>query len=141
MNVEADLVRELIRDEGLRLRPYRCSAGKLTIGVGRNLDDVGITEAEARHLLVNDIARTFAECSREPWWPAIADDAVRRRAMLNFAFNVGLPRLKGFKRALAALEIGNFDAAARELLDSRWAKQVGGRARRIAHMIATGADP
>lgn len=128
---------DLRRDEGLRLKPYRDSVGKLTIGVGRNLDDAGITEAEADVLLDGDVARAIADLDRTlPWWRGLSE--VRRRALLNMAFNLGLPRLRGFEGMLADLERGDFVGAAREAIDSRWARQVGARAQRIAAMLAEG---
>ena len=136
MDIDA-IKADLRRDEGLRLKPYRDSVGKLTIGIGRNLDDAGITEAEADQLLGNDIARAVADLDRAlPWWRRLSP--MRRRALLNMAFNLGLPRLLGFKGMLADLERGDFEGAAREAIDSRWARQTGARAQRIAMMLAEG---
>ncbi len=127
MTITADLK----RDEGLRLKPYRCSAGKLTIGYGRNLDDVGITGIEADILLDYDIRRTYADLDRAlPWWRGLP--APWQRGLLNMAFNLGLTRLLTFKRMLAALQAGDGGRAAAEALDSKWAVQVGERAQRIA---------
>jgi lysozyme len=129
--------RELTQDEALRLKPYRCTAGKLTIGVGRNLDDVGITANEADYLLENDIGRAMADLDRAlPWWRGLSDS--RQRALVNMCFNLGLTRLLGFKGMLSALESGDGAEAAREALDSAWARQVGGRAQRIAKMLVEG---
>jgi len=121
----------LKRDEGLRLKPYRCSAGKLTIGYGRNLEDVGITEAEAEILLEHDIRRSLADLDRAlPWWRGLP--APQQRGLINMRFNLGLTRLLGFKKMLAALQAGNGKLASEEALSSKWADQVGARARRIA---------
>lgn len=126
---------DLVRDEGLRLKPYRDTVGKLTIGVGRNLDDVGISDAEAGHLLGNDISGVLADLDRAlPWWRGLSE--ARQRALANMCFNLGLTRLQGFKKMLAALEAGDWPAAAREALDSKWARQVGARATRIAEAFA-----
>lgn len=128
---------ELIRDEGLRLKPYRCTAGKLTIGVGRNLDDVGLIEEEAMYLLKTDIDRAMDDLDRNvPWWRSMAD--ARRRALVNMCFNLGWPRLSQFKNMLAHLQAGDFARAAAEALDSRWARQVGERSARIAALIREG---
>jgi len=132
------LVDDLIRDEGLKLKPYRCTAGKLTIGVGRNLDDVGISHQEAIDLLTNDIVRVRAECARQPWWPAVQGDQVRERAMLNMAFNVGIVGLSKFTNTLAAVKAKDWPRAARGMRASLWAKQVGARAERLAVMMETG---
>ena len=122
---------DLKRDEGLRLEPYNDSVDKLTIGYGRNLDDVGITEHEAEVLLQNDIGRARIDLDRAlPWWRALSEAS--RRGLVNMCFNLGLPRLLTFKRMLAALEAGDGGLAADEALDSKWAAQVGNRAQRIA---------
>lgn len=127
---------ELRQDEGLRLKPYRCTAGRLTIGVGINLDE-GITEDEADYLLASRIRRAEAELDRAlPWWRGLSD--ARQRALVNMAFNLGLPRLLGFKGMLGALEAGDWNEAARQALNSAWARQVGPRAARIAKMIEEG---
>ena len=128
---------ELIRDEGLRSKPYRCTAGKLTIGVGRNLDDVGLIAEEAKYLLKTDIDRAMDDLDRNvPWWRSMTD--ARRRALVNMCFNLGWPRLEGFKNMLAHLQAGDFARAAAEALDSRWARQVGERSERIAALIREG---
>jgi lysozyme len=136
--MNADLLAdELTRDEGLRLKPYHDTVGKLTIGIGRNLEDVGITPAEAHYLLVGDIARAMADLDRTvPWWRKMTD--VQQRALVNMAFNLGVPRLLGFRDMLDALRGGDFDRAAYEALDSKWASQVGERAQRIAKMFREG---
>ncbi len=125
---------ELIVDEGLRLKPYRCPAGKLTIGIGRNLDDRGITEAEAMVLLDNDIAIVEAELDHAlPWWRTLPDAPAR--ALANMAFNMGVPRLLGFRRMLEALRHGDYTTAAEEAQNSRWATQVGPRAQRVGRRL------
>ena len=128
---------DLTRDEGLRLRPYQDTVGKLTIGVGRNLDDVGISEAEALVMLEADIDRSVTELNRHLPWLLDRPEPVQR-ALANMCFNLGWPRLSGFRNMLAALEAGAYDRAAGEALDSRWARQVGARAQRIAALIRTG---
>lgn len=125
---------ELIRDEGLKLKPYRDTVGKLTIGVGRNLDDVGISEAEAATLLESDIARTAKALDLNlPWWITLSEE--RQRVMLNMAFNMGIRGLLGFKNTLAAIQAGKFEDAANGMLASKWAGQVGNRAQRLAQMM------
>lgn len=134
-----DLIADLRRDEGLRLKPYRCTAGKLTIGYGRNLDDIGITRDEAEQLLRDDVWRVLVELDRDmPWWRDLSTD--RQRALANMALNLGLPRLKEFRKMLAALQRGDWEEAARQALDSRWANQVGQRARRIAGLIGRAGE-
>lgn len=133
MNLDA-LIDDLIRDEGVVLKPYKCTAGKTTIGIGRNLDDVGITAAEARMLAFHDIDRVEAELTRNIPWIFDKPEPVQR-AVANMCFNMGWPRLSGFKKMLAALEAEDYEKAAAEALNSRWASQVGERAQRIAKLI------
>lgn len=128
---------ELIRDEGMKLKPYRDTVGKLSIGVGRNLDDVGISQIEAAHMLDGDIQRTAASLDAElPWWRTL--DEVRQRVVLNMAFNMGISGLMGFKNTLASMQAGKYDDAAAGMLASLWAKQVGQRAQRLAVMMQQG---
>ena len=127
----------LIRHEGFKLKPYRDTVGKLTIGVGRNLDDVGITREEAMLLLDNDVAKVQAALDLEhPWWRSL--DSVRQRALIDMAFNLDLRGLDGFALALAGLQGGAYAEAAREVLRSKWARQVHGRANELAAMIKDG---
>lgn len=122
---------DLIRDEGLRLKPYRCTAGKLTIGVGRNLDDVGITRDEALYLLDGDIARVKAEVRKAfPWFDGLDDD--RQDVVLNMVFNLGLYRFSQFHQTIKAIESGDYKKAAEQMRKSLWARQVGARAERLA---------
>lgn len=124
-------VADLKRDEDLRLKPYLDTVGKLTIGYGRNLDDLGITPAEANMMLDTNIKFALHDLDdNAPWWRGLPETA--RRGLANMCFNLGWPRLSGFVRMLEALQAGDFDTAAAEALDSRWAQQVGDRAQRIA---------
>jgi lysozyme len=131
------LCQELKRDEGIRLKPYRDTQGNLTIGVGRNLDTVGISKAESGVLLLNDIERLEqALDAKWPGWRRL--NPVRQRVMLNMAFNLGIRGLLTFKAALAALQQQDYDQAAAHMLNSLWAKQVGPRARRLAQHMREG---
>lgn len=122
------------RHEGLRLKPYRCTAGKLTIGYGRNLEDVGITEREADILLERDIAVAKQELARV--LPESADlGEARYAALVDMVFNLGIARFQGFRKMIAAVKAGDFETAAREMLHSRWAQQVGKRAVEDWHMM------
>jgi len=122
---------DLIRDEGERLKPYIDTVGKVTIGVGRNLTDVGITPAESAAMLGGDIARVDVEAAARMPWLAGCPEPVQR-GVKNMLFNMGWPRLSGFKNMLRALEEKRWDDAATEALNSTWATQVGARAQRIA---------
>lgn len=133
------LRQQLIRHEGIRLTPYRCTAGKLTIGAGRNLEDRGITEAEALYLLDNDIdACVRALVARFTWFPDL--DAIRQRVMVDLAFNLGMGGLLGFRKFLAAMGRGDYLTAKKELESSAWYGQVGPRGPHLCSMLATGAE-
>jgi lysozyme len=134
------LIRQLRLHEGERLKPYRCTAGKLTIGVGRNLEDRGITAQESAYLLGNDITSTQAALLKALPWVGTLDD-VRQRVLIDMAFNMGLGTLLTFRRTLAAVQAGQYQQAAAMMLESRWAGQVGQRAKRLSQMMATGQDP
>lgn len=132
-----DIISQLKRDESCRLKPYRDSVGKLTIGVGRNLDDVGISQDEADTLLQHDVVNV-SQAIREnlPWTSALDD--VRRAVLVNMAFNMGIHGLLGFKNFLDAVKAGKWAEAANEMFNSRWASQVGARSHRLAQQIETG---
>ncbi len=130
----------IVLHEGKRLKPYRCTAGKLTIGVGRNLDDVGISEEEAAFLFESDLRRVEESLSRCFPWSADLDE-VRRAVLADMCFNLGVVGLAKFKNFLSRMEAGDFKAASLEMLDSRWAVQVGARARRLSTMVESGEWP
>lgn len=131
------LLEQLIRHEGLELKPYKCTSDKLTIGVGRNLQDVGITKEEALLLLKNDVENVEQQLKHYmPWSESL--DPVRRAALINFVFNVGIGTALKFENAMEALKQSDYDTAAAELLDSRWSTQVGSRAQELATQIRTG---
>jgi lysozyme len=131
------LVEQIVRDEGCSLKPYRDSVGKLTIGVGRNLDDVGIRQDEAMILLQNDLMRATQDVLRALPWAANLD-LIRRAALTNMAFNMGIGKLLGFVHMLENLKCGKYQEAAESALNSHWAQQVGARATRLAEQIKTG---
>lgn len=124
----------LIQHEGLKLQPYKCSAGKLTIGVGRNIEDNGITQDEAIYMLRNDIKRCRDELGK---FHLSLGTGAREAAIVNMLFNLGLPRFTAFKNMIMALSLGQWEVAAEEMLDSKWAKQVGQRAQTLADMVRT----
>ena len=131
------LIEELKRDEGVRFYPYRCSANKLTIGIGRNIEERGISEDEAEYLLENDLTMCIEEVeSIFTWYYSLTSN--RKRAIINMVFNLGLTKLLKFKKFIAAMESLDYKEAGKEMLDSRWAKQVGNRADRLEQMIVNG---
>tara|TARA_R100001377_G_scaffold56796_1_gene33808 strand:+ start:304 stop:726 length:423 start_codon:yes stop_codon:yes gene_type:complete len=137
MSIIIDMLR---KHEGVETHAYKCTADKITIGVGRNIDKgggIGLSDDEIDYLLSNDIKRVSSELIRAfPWYSEL--DEVRKDALTDLCFNVGLSRLMGFKKALAAMATEDYEIAADEFLDSRWAKQVGSRAFTITEMIRTG---
>lgn len=126
----------LIRDEGMKLRVYLDSKGKMTIGVGRNLEDVGISEDEAMLLLKNDVAAANKEASKYSWFSGL--DPVRQDVIVCMMFNLGSSKFSEFKRLFTALENHDFNSAASEMLDSRWAGEVGKRAANLAQVMKSG---
>lgn len=124
----------LVRHEGLKKAPYRDSAGKLTIGVGRNLDDRGVLDCEVALMLDNDIDEARKACLRIfPGFDGIDDN--RQHALLDMAFNLGATRLAKFTKMIAAVQARDWKTAAKEMADSEWAKQVGDRALELEQLI------
>jgi lysozyme len=152
------LVEKLIQHEGLVLQVYQDSLGIDTIGIGRNLEDrgiskeelddldiptidhiyeYGITEADAMVLAENDVQIVEEELLRAH--PCVDGlDAVRQLILVDMAFNMGVPRLCKFKKMWAAIHDEDFSTAAKEMLDSRWANQVKSRSTKLAHAMHTG---
>ena len=123
--------------EGLRLHPYKCTAGKTTIGYGRNLDDVGIDLAEAESLLQRDITLTDVNLHRDFKFFKDLNDT-RKAVLIDMAYNLGMNRFKKFRKMLTALENQDYSEAAHQMLDSRWANQVGKRADTLATKMVAG---
>jgi len=152
------LIEKLVAAEGLRLQVYKDTLGIDTIGIGRNLEDrgitkqeldeldipsidhvykYGITEADAVYLATNDVQIVEEELVRAH--PCVDRlDSVRQLICIDMAFNMGVPRLCKFKKMWAAIEAEDYPTAAKEMLDSRWAKQVKGRATKLANAMHNG---
>lgn len=148
----------LIRDEGMELKVYKDTLGIDTIGVGRNIIDRPLTVAEmqhlgifstqeiydngitlygARYLLRNDVA--IAERELLAAQSCVKNlNAPRQMVCVNMAFNLGMPRLKRFTNMWNAIHRKDYERAADEMLDSRWAEQVKGRATRLSDIMRTG---
>ena len=153
-----NFVNKLIAHEGLRLQVYQDTLGIDTIGIGRNLEDRGITdeeldwmdmpsmdavyehgisEADAMYLAQNDVQIVEEELLRAH--PCVEDlDAVRQLVVMDMAFNMGVPRLRKFKKMWNAIHENKFDVAAKEMLDSRWATQVKSRAVKLSNAMHNG---
>lgn len=125
--------------EGLRLKPYRCTAGALTIGIGRNLDANGISEDEAILLMRNDLAKCKAQVATLDMPEDLGE--VRTAVLVNMCFNLGFGGLKSFKRTLGLIKEKRFVEAAKAMGESKWARQVGRRATTLRRMMETGRWP
>lgn len=134
------LVALVKQHEDLSLGPYRCSAGKLTIGYGRNLEDRGITKAEAEYLLENDLAIARNDVSG-----LVANfeelDEVRQAVLVDMCLNLGGPRFAGFEQMILAVQDEEYSRAADEMVDSKWFAQVKTRAVRLVEMMRSGEWP
>tara|TARA_R110001599_G_scaffold331340_2_gene546057 strand:- start:262 stop:678 length:417 start_codon:yes stop_codon:yes gene_type:complete len=134
-NLIKDVAKQIKIDEGFVSTPYECTAGKITIGYGRNIEDNGITREEAEILLSNDIKGTFCELEAKfDWFLLMPYD--KQAVLINMCFNLGLTRLLKFKKMLAALKVKDYKEASIQMLDSKWAEQVGERATRLSDAMA-----
>lgn len=141
MNLER-LKAQLIRHEGCVLHAYQDTEEFWTIGVGRLIDQKrggGITQEEAAYLLENDIKKAEVLASAYDWYPML--DEVRQAVVIDMMFNLGPGRFAGFKKMIAAIEAKDWKEAAEQMLDSKWAVQVGNRALRLAEMMRSGVWP
>lgn len=134
--MKEDLEDMITRHEGIRLKPYKDSVGKLTIGIGRNLDDRGITEAEARMMLKYDIAIAEEALLKYPWYLNL--DQVRKEILINMMFNLGSVKFHQFKRLHHFIANKDYQNAAEEMIQSKWCIQVGNRAKELAAMMVLG---
>ena len=152
-----ELVKIIAKHEGMVLEPYRDSLGISTIGIGRNLEDRsisdgelmhmnktledvvnnGLTEEEAYYLCNNDIMIVEKELvARKPL--VLQLDDIRQMCLVDMGFNMGVPRLMKFVNMWEAIDKADFQWASEEMLDSRWAKQVGRRATHLSEVMRTG---
>jgi len=134
--MERTLIDWIKHHEGYRRYVYKCTAGVQTVAYGRNLETVGISPEEAEYLLNNDIKRCVEQLERYIWFthqPRGVKDA-----LINMCFNMGITRLLGFTRMIAALAMNDYRTAAIEALDSRWAQQVPERAKDVTCMLREG---
>lgn len=137
MNYVKTAISMLKRHEGYRQFPYKDTVGVTTIGYGRNLESRGISKEEAEYLLMNDasIADDFLE---KAFCYYVDLDGPRRAVLIDMLVNLGAPRLSKFKKMHEALQSHNYDEAAAEMLDSKWAHQVGQRAVTLSQVMITG---
>jgi lysozyme len=127
---------QLALHEGRRAKPYTDTVGKLTIGVGRNLTDKGLSDSEIDYLLMNDIRECTDDLKTFLWWDDL--DEVRRNVLIDMRFNLGPSRFRQFKATLAAVAMGDYVTASDQMRKSKWYRQVKGRGERLARMMSTG---
>ena len=135
MDIEV-LIDDLINDEGIRLKAYRCTAGKLTIGIGRNLDDKGLSIQEIMYLCKNDINEILPQLQKLPFWNEL--NSARQEVLANMAFNLGVEGLLKFKKTIDLISKKEYEKASAEMLRSKWANQVGKRALRLSKVMRSG---
>jgi len=127
----------LKQHEGFRAKPYRCPAGKLTIGYGINLEE-GITKAEADVLLHMRVIKLYDELSNQfPWFSSLCQE--HQGVLVNMAYNLGIGGLSKFKKMLAAWERKDFDQVVAEMRNSQWYAQVGNRAKELIRIVQINA--
>jgi lysozyme len=136
---QSRLEKTIVNDEGFSQTIYQCSAGKWTIGIGRNVQDKGITYAEAMHLLKNDILECTQDLQR-----VFGDQFERlpdhtQEALINMRFQLGPGSFRTFRKFIAAIKAWDFAEAERQGLDSKWAKNdTPGRAKRVLKVLRHG---
>ena len=132
-----NVIEQLKKHEGLSLKPYQCTANKTTIGYGRNLEEKGITEVEANFMLAEDVSFFSNELSKKLYYFDNLNDA-RQAVLINMAFNLGVEGLMKFKMTLSYIENQYYEQASVEMMDSKWAVQVGNRAYELSEQMKTG---
>lgn len=130
------IIEQIKQHEGLKLKPYRCTSGKLTIGYGRNLEAKGISKGEAESMLLSDIAEVEERLVRAGFLSGLND--ARKAVLINMAFQLGFNGLSKFRNMLAAVQSEQYVLAASEMLDSLWAKQTPNRAKELSEQMLTG---
>ena len=131
------LVNSVAQHEGFRAKAYTDSVGKLSIGYGRNIEDVGISKKEAAFLLQNDLDAAEASCrSAFEWFDNLTP--ARQIVLIEMAFNLGFRKLLGFGQTIKACREGRYADAANQMLRSKWAEQVGQRAKTLAERMRVG---
>ena len=133
-----DIVTAQLRiDEGTRVKPYKDQFGNITIGVGRNLTAVGLSDDEIEVLLSNDVNHAaVAAATVFPSFPALSDQ--RKAVLVNMAFNIGQQGLSEFTQFIALVEAQDWNGAADDMIRTRWATEVGPRATRLAQHMRDG---
>lgn len=132
-----EMIEHIKESEGYERFVYKCPAGVLTVGYGRNLESNGISEEEAEFLLMNDIKKVIADLDLFlPWWSLMSEK--RQMVLIDMGFNLGITRLNKFTKTLTEMQQGNYIKAADMMLQSKWASQVGDRAKKLAQWMRNG---
>ena len=134
--IDDTLRRMLVLDEANKSRLYPDSVGKLTIGIGHNIDDKGLSPEVIDLQYKIDVQEVKDELQPLKW--ATDHDPIRQLVIIDMCFNLGLTKLLGFKNMIEALKEKSYTIAADEMMDSKWARQVGPRADRLFYMMMTG---
>ena len=125
----------IIDHEGYRRFPYKCTAGATTVGYGRNLDSRGISEDDALYLLNNDIRDCTADLL------SIFPDQFEsfpeniKMVLIDMRFQLGSGGFRKFKKMIRAVKRNDPGEMIRQMKDSRWYRQVPGRAEDLIRMI------
>lgn len=130
------LVEMVKQHEGFRRTVYKDTVGKMTIGYGLNVEDKGLDKFEAELLLRNHLLELEAQLKEYDWFRI--QDRVRKDALIDMAYNLGVTGLLQFKNMIRALRDKDYTQAKAEALDSKWARQVGVRADKISSMLESG---
>jgi lysozyme len=134
---DSDLKALIEKDEGRKRKPYLDTKGKISIGVGRNLSDRGLSDLEIDYLFENDLKMACNDVDFFfPWANKLSKP--RQMVLIDMCFNLGVSKLRAFHKMLLAAAHGDFETAATEMLDSEWAHQVGDRARLLSEMMRRG---
>ena len=134
-----DLIEQLKRQEGFRAEPYKCSAGKLTIGYGHNLEAERWSRGIAEAQLHDDIRDARRSLVQHGYFGVPESEPVRRDCLVNMVFQMGMGGVLGFKNMIAALRDHDYLAASSHMLDSKWAREdTPGRANEMAEQMRSG---
>lgn len=136
MSLLTNITNHIIVYEGLRLKPYKCPAGKLSIGYGRNLEGKGITEAEARHMLENDIEECFEDLEESIFcglWAQFPEQI--KLVFLDMRYNLGPGGFRGFKKMILAAVRKDWPGVKQSMQQSKWFNQVGHRSARLVDLV------
>ncbi|MCZ6897683.1 MAG: lysozyme [Betaproteobacteria bacterium] len=126
----------IAKHEGRRLKPYLDSVGVWTVGYGHNCQDAPITQRVAEMLLEDDVQDAIHDCQTFNWFGGLNE--VRTAVIVNMVFNLGLTRFSKFKKTIGFIELNEWEMASVEMLNSKWAIQVGSRSDDLSFMMATG---